>query len=128
MSAAATGVALATLLLIAALLWRLRRGRRPGRIDTPEDAMRDVGAALSGFDPVAAVVAEDGSAALVVGRAGRVAVLSVRGRHIAARDVVWEAVRAAPSGIVIDVEGRFGPVSLAGIDALHVRQLVGAEG
>lgn len=127
MNWAASGGALATLLLVGLLVRAWHRARRPGRIDTPEDAMREAGAALGGFDPVSAVVAEDGAAALVVGRGGRVAVLSSRTRRIAAREIAWEGLRATPGGIVVEAEGRFGPIALPGVDALHVRQLIGAE-
>ena len=117
--------ATAALLLLAALAVLARR-RPPGRIDTPEDAMHVAGEALSGFDSVSAVVAEDGASALVVGRAGRVAVLRAGRRRADAREVAWSAVRSTPGGIVVEA-GRLGRVALAGVDALHVRQLVGAE-
>ena len=89
--------------------------------------MREAGAALDGFQALSAVVAEDGAAALVTGRGGRVAVITARKRGVTAREVMWEGVRATPGGIVVEAEGRFGPVALPGVDALHVRQLVGAE-
>lgn len=114
-------------LLLAGVVALLTRKRGPGRIGTPEDAMRVAGEALSGFGPVSAVVAEDGAAALVVGRGARVAVLRAGRRRVAAREVAWSAVRSTPGGIVVEAGGRLGRVTLTGVDALHVRQLVGAD-
>ncbi len=119
--------AIAALLLLAGLGAVVARKRRPGRIDAPEDAMHVAGEALSGFEPVSAVVAEDGAAALVVGRRARVAVLRAGRHRAAAREVAWSAVHSTPGGIVVEAGGRLGRVALTGVDALHVRQLVGAE-
>lgn len=127
MSWIALGGSLFAIVLLAGVAWAIRLGRGSGRIDAPEDAMRDAGHALSGFNPVAAVVAEDGAAALVVGRDARVAVLKAHGARVAAREVKWSAVRSTQEGIVVETgERRFGRVPLAGVDALHVRQLVPA--
>ena len=54
---------------------------------------------------------------------GRVAALKLRGRRIAVREIPWTRVRSSAEGIVAEVEGRFGPVMLAGVDVLDIRRL-----
>lgn len=120
--------------LIAAIggmaAWR-RRHRRIARIDGEQAAMARAGAALPGFAPLAAVVGQDGAAALVSGRGAdageRLALLHARSGRLATRAVDWSAVRATPGGIVVETgERRVGGVPLAGIDALDVRRLAPA--
>ncbi|WP_174297956.1 hypothetical protein [Sphingomonas bacterium] len=111
---------------------RLLRGRRKAaRLDDEEQAMERAGASLAGFRPLAAVIGADGAAALVSGsgpdEAGRLALVHAVGRHLAAREVDWNAVRATPGGIVVETgQRRVGGVPLAGIDALDVRRLAPA--
>lgn len=118
--------------LVAALAgligWRRHR-RATARIGDEAAAMAAARAALPGFAPVAAVVADDGAAALVSGGAGadRLALLRAAGRRLVAREVDWAAVRATRAGIVVETgERRVGPVPLAGVDALDVRRLAPA--
>jgi hypothetical protein len=39
------------------------------------------------------------------------------------REIPWTRVRSTAQGIIAEVEGRFGPVTLAGVDVLDIRRL-----
>ena len=122
---AASAVAVAALSGVA---WLLQRGRPRARIAGPQEALDEAEAALAGFVAVAAIVADDGKAALVTGEQGRVAVLKRHGARLAAREIGWEQIRATPGGIVVETgERRFGPVPLAGVDALDVRRATAGD-
>lgn len=69
------------------------------------------------------MVGADGQGALVVATDGRVAALKRQGRRVAVREIPWTRVRSTAEGIVAEVEGRFGPVMLAGVDVLDIRRL-----
>lgn len=117
------GALLVVLLALAALGWRLTRGRAR-RIASPEEAVEAAEASLGGFATQGAVVGADGTAALAVDRAGRVAVMRRLGQRIVVREVAWGALRSTAEGIVIDSgERRLGSVLIAGVDALDVRRL-----
>lgn len=102
------------------LLIRRRRNRRVG---TPEEVAAAAEAALSGFAVSGAVVGADGQGALAVAVDGRVAAIKLQGRHMAVREIPWTRVRSTAEGIVAEVDGRFGPVKLAGVDVLDIRRL-----
>lgn len=118
------GVALATVMLLGALGWRLKRRGGTHRLDAPEDAMQAVEQSLAGFVALSAAVGQDGQAALVFGEGLRIAVLKVRGAGTAAREIVWRDVRATREGLLVATgDRRFGAVLIAGIDNLDVRRL-----
>ncbi|KTW00724.1 hypothetical protein NS355_03690 [Sphingomonas yabuuchiae] len=106
----------------AGIAWLCTR-RRDRRIGSPEDVAAAAEAALAGFTVAGAVVGADGQGALVVATDGRVAALKRQGRRVAVREIPWTRVRSTAEGIVAEVEGRFGPVMLAGVDVLDIRRL-----
>ncbi|WP_294305972.1 hypothetical protein [uncultured Sphingomonas sp.] len=106
----------------AGIAWLCTR-RRDRRIGSPEDVAAAAEAALTGFTVAGAVVGADGQGALVVATDGRVAALKRQGRRVAVREIPWTRVRSTAEGIVAEVEGRFGPVMLAGVDVLDIRRL-----
>ncbi|MDG6746071.1 hypothetical protein QCF01_16915, partial [Staphylococcus aureus] len=80
-----------------------------------------LGAALGGF-----VIGQgwgDGQGALAVATDGRVAAIKRQGRMLAVREIPWTRVRSTAEGIIAEVEGRFGSVTLAGVDVLDIRRL-----
>lgn len=101
----------------------LLRRRRDRRVGSPEDVAAAAEAALSGFTVSGAVVGADGQGALAVATDGRVAALKLQGRVLAVREIPWTRVRSTTEGIIAEVEGRFGPVTLAGVDVLDIRRL-----
>ena len=116
---------LAAILLLAGVAWALRLGR-DAKIDSPEEAAAAAETALAGFETANVVVGADGAGALAVGEDGRLAAIKRHGARAAVREVRWAAVRSTPDGTVIDTgERRFGRVTLAGVDALHLRRLAG---
>lgn len=118
------GGSLAAILLLAGVAWSLRLGR-DGRIASPEDAAAAAETALAGFAAADVVVGADGAGALAVGEDGRLAAIKRHGARAAVREVRWSAVRSAPGGTVIETgERRFGAVTLAGVNALHLRRFV----
>lgn len=119
------GGSLAAILVLSGTAWVLKLGRVDRLIGDADAALRQAADALSGFVPVAAVVGEDGRAALVLGEGQRVAVLKAHGAHVAAREIAWTDVRSTAIGIVVEThERRFGCVRLIGIDVLEVRRLI----
>lgn len=42
---------------------------------------------------------------------------------LAMREIPWTRVRSTAEGIIAEVEGRFGSVTLAGVDVLDIRRL-----
>ena len=118
------GVALAVVIALGTLGWRLMRRGDMHRLDAPEDAMHAAEQSLAGFAALSAAVGNDGQAALVFGEGLRVAVLKVRGAGTAAREIVWQDVRATSEGLLVATgDRRFGAVLIAGIDNLDVRRL-----
>ena len=112
---------------IVAIAWRLTH-RRAARIASPEEAADAAERALAGFDTQGAVVGADGTGALAIDRAGRVAVMTRAGKGIAVREVAWGALRSTAAGILIDTgERRPGQVLVSGVDALDVRRLAPAD-
>ncbi|WP_454278483.1 hypothetical protein [Sphingomonas sp. Marseille-Q8236] len=107
---------------IVAIGWLLLR-RRDRRVGSPEEVAAAAEAALSGFAVAGAVVGADGQGALAVAADGRVAAIKLRGRRIEVRELPWTRIRSTAEGIVAEVEGRFGPVMLAGVDVLDIRRL-----
>ncbi|MFN3676406.1 MAG: hypothetical protein ACK4TC_10535 [Sphingomonas pseudosanguinis] len=101
----------------------LLRRRRDRRVGSPEDVAAAAEAALSGFTVSGAVVGADGQGALAVATDGRVAAIKLQGRVLAVREIPWTRVRSTAEGIIAEVEGRFGPVTLAGVDVLDIRRL-----
>lgn len=119
---------LAAILALAGVAWALRLGR-DARIDSPEEAAAAAETALAGFAAANVVLGSDGAGALAVGEDGRLAAIKLHGARPAVREVRWAAVRSTPDGTVIETgERRFGPVRLAGVDALHLRQLAKSVG
>lgn len=102
--------------------WLVRR-RRDRRLGSPEEVAAATEAALPGFAVVGAVVGADGQGALAVAQDGRVAAIKLQGRRLAVREIPWTRVRSTAQGIVAEVDGRFGPVMLAGVDVLDIRRL-----
>lgn len=114
---------LAAILVLAALAWALRLGRED-RIRSPEEAAAAAEAALAGFEARNAVLGADGAGALAIGADGRLAAVKRHGARAAVREVTWAAVRPTPQGAVVETGERlFGPVRLAGVDALDLRRL-----
>ena len=121
------GGSLVAILVLAGVAWALRLGR-DAPIATPEDAAAAAEAALAGFEATDVVLGADGAGALAVGADGRLAAVKRHGARAAVRSVSWADVRSGPGGAVIETgERRFGRVTLAGVDALHLRRLVRAE-
>ncbi|WP_294268682.1 hypothetical protein [uncultured Sphingomonas sp.] len=106
----------------AGIAWLCTR-RRDHRVGSPEEVAAAAEAALAGFTVAGAVVGADGQGALAVATDGRVAAIKLQGRRIAVREIPWTRVRSTAEGIVAEVEGRFGPVLLAGVDVLDIRRL-----
>ena len=123
MSPIAIAGAVAAVALAGVFGWLF--GRRRVRLRDPEAVMVDAAERLAGFDPVSAIVGDDGAGALTVAADGRLAVLSAaRGRPMV-REIGWDVVRATAAGIeVVPARGR--PVLLAGVNALDVRRLAPA--
>ena len=119
---ALAGVGVGTVLGGVGLGWLVRR-RRDRRVGSPEEVAAAAEAALVGFAVAGAVVGADGQGALAVAQDGRVAAIKLQGRHIAVREIPWARVRSTAEGIVAEVDGRFGPVMLAGVDVLDIRRL-----
>ena len=69
------------------------------------------------------MVGADGQGALAVATDGRVAAIKRQGRMLAVREIPWTRVRSTAEGIIAEVEGRFGSVTLAGVDVLDIRRL-----
>ena len=101
----------------------LLRRRRDRRVGSPEEVAAAAEAALSGFIVSGAVVGADGQGALAVATDGRVAAIKRQGRMLAVREIPWTRVRSTAEGIIAEVEGRFGSVTLAGVDVLDIRRL-----
>ncbi|EGI54826.1 hypothetical protein SUS17_2346 [Sphingomonas sp. S17] len=119
---ALAGGAAGTLLSGAGIGLLLRR-RRDRRVGSPEEVAAAAEAALSGFIVSGAVVGADGQGALAVATDGRVAAIKRQGRMLAVREIPWTRVRSTAEGIIAEVEGRFGSVTLAGVDVLDIRRL-----
>ena len=120
MSPIAIAASALVVLLAGAVGWLF--GRRRVRLRDPEAVMVDAADRLAGFDPVSAIVGDDGNGALTVAADGRLALLSAaRGRPLI-REIGWNVVRATATGIEVrPARGR--PVLLAGVNALDVRRL-----
>lgn len=119
---ALAGGAAGTLVSGAGIGLLLRR-RRDRRVGSPEEVAAAAEAALSGFIVSGAVVGADGQGALAVATDGRVAAIKRQGRMLAVREIPWTRVRSTAEGIIAEVEGRFGSVTLAGVDVLDIRRL-----
>ena len=119
---ALAGGAAGTLLSGAGIGLLLRR-RRDRRVGSPEEVAAAAEAALSGFIVSGAVVGADGQGALAVATDGRVAAIKRQGRMLAVREIPWTRVRSTAEGIIAEVEGRVGSVTLAGVDVLDIRRL-----
>ncbi|MFE8585387.1 hypothetical protein ACFX59_14920 [Sphingomonas sp. NCPPB 2930] len=102
--------------------WLVRR-RRDRRVGSPEDVAAAAEAALAGFAVSGAVVGADGQGALAVATDGRVAAIKLRGRRLVVQEIPWTRVRSTTQGIIAEAGGRFGPVTLAGVDVLDIRRL-----
>jgi hypothetical protein len=100
-------------------------GRRRERLRDPEAVMVDAAERLAGFDPVSAIIGDDGTAALTVASDGRLAVLSAGYGRPSIREIDWTVVRATAAGIQVS-PARGRPVLLAGVNALDVRRLAPA--
>lgn len=117
------GGSLVAILLLAALAWWLQLGRE-GTLKDPEEAAAAAEAALAGFVARDVVLGADGAGALAVGEDGRLAAVKRHGARPAVREVRWAAVRPTPQGAVVETGERlFGPVRLAGVDAIDLRRL-----
>ena len=116
------GIGVGTVLCVVGIGWLLR-GRRARRLGSPDEVAAAAEAALAGFAVTGAVVGADGQGALAVARDGRVAAVKLHGRRMVVREIPWNQVRSTAEGIVAEIEGRFGPVTLAGVDVLDIRRL-----
>lgn len=116
---------LAAILALAGIAAWLKLGGDPIDERAAIDAAE---AALVGFDADAVLLAKDGSAALVRGRAGRVALVKRHGAQGAVRLLTPPfAVEPAEAGARIDSRDRmFGAVVLAGCDATTVARFLSA--
>lgn len=113
---------LAAILMLAWTAHLLRLGR-DARIESPEEAAAAAETALAGFAVADVVLGADGAGALALGEDGRLAAIKLHGARPAVREVRWSAVRLSAGGAVIDTgERRFGIVTLAGVDAVHLRR------
>ncbi len=119
---ALAGLGVGTVLGGVGIGWLVRH-RRDRRVGSPEEVAAAAEAALAGFAVAGAVVGADGQGALAVAQDGRVAAIKLQGRRIAVREIPWARVRSTAEGIVAEVDGRFGPVMLAGVDVLDIRRL-----
>ncbi|WP_322965260.1 hypothetical protein [Sphingomonas fuzhouensis] len=106
----------------AGIAWLCTR-RRDRRVGSPEDVAAAAESALAGFTVAGAVVGADGQGALAVATDGRVAAIKRHGRRMVVCEIPWARVRSTAGGIVAEVEGRGGPVMLAGVDVLDIRRL-----
>lgn len=106
--------------LVLALVARLLGLGRGARIASEAEARDTAEALISGFEGGAAVLASDGRAALVHGRAGDAALLKIHGARIAARHLHAPlAAMVVPEGLTVDSgDVRFGTVMLKGVTAL----------
>ena len=97
---------------LAAIAWMLGLGG--GTIADAEEAKRIAADSLSGFDPVEAIVSQNGAAALVEGQDGTVALLKAHGVHVAARRLARPVpIEVTPSGVrIASGERMFGDVAL----------------
>ena len=111
------------ILALAGFARLLRLGE--SKINNADDARRFAEEALAGFVAGRALVSGDGSAALVEGHGGTIAVLKRHGAKVAVRRLVpplrvYEAVEGAT---VQTGEKLFGPVTLFDITADEIRGL-----
>lgn len=119
------GAAIAALAGLGAFVWWLLLRRDGGqRLTDPDQAISATAELLGGFLPVSAVLGTDGQAALIVGDGLRVAVLAIRGKGPAAREIAWRDVQATREGLrVATRDRRLGTVLVLGVDNLDVRRL-----
>lgn len=117
------GGSLAAVLAIAVVARWLKLGE--SRLTDPERAREIAQQQLAGFVAGRVLVSEDGSAALVAGNNGTVAVLRRRGSKVTVRRLIAPIrVREAIEGITIDSGDRsFGAVTLTGVIASDVYAL-----
>ncbi len=115
---------LAAVLVLAGIAAWLKLGGTDTCFTEPEEAMRAAEDAITGFTALSIAVGSDGRAALVFGEGMRIVVLKAHGARAAAREIVWQQVRASHDGLVVATgERRFGNVLIAGVDNLDVRRL-----
>ena len=86
------------------------------RIANADDARRFAEEALAGFEGGRALVSGDGSAALVRGRDGSVAILKMHGARLAARRIASLDADPLPEGLSVRTgDARFGAVLVRGV-------------
>ncbi len=102
--------------------WLARRGS--AALADGDAAAQAAEAAIPGFAALETLTGDDRRAALVVGRANRVALVTGRGRGLETREIRWREVRALAGGLRVD-GGR--PVFVSGVDVLDVRRAGGEE-
>lgn len=118
------GAAGAALALAGGAAWWIVRTRRPGRIDSPEEAAEAAERTLPGFAVAGAVVGADGAGALAVSANGRVAAIARVGRALSVREVAWPSLRAVEGSVIVETgDRRLGTITLAGVDVLDIRRL-----
>ena len=121
------GGSLVAVLLLAWIARWLRLGE--SRIADATTAAGFAEASLAGFRAGRAIVATDGSAALVAGNAG-IAVLKRHGARVAVRRLIPPLhLRVAVEGVTVETGERlFGAVTLFGVTEPEVRALEGEAG
>ncbi|WP_066798260.1 hypothetical protein [Sphingomonas soli] len=103
------GGSIVAILFLAGIAWALGLGRT--EIGDEAEAMQAAEDALSGFEPVRAIVSADKSSAMVEGKDGSVAALKLHGAQIAVRGIDASQVIETPEGWTLDSgERRFGRV------------------
>ena len=104
------GGSLAAIVLLAGTIWAFRLGGLMGLDE--QSAKHEAEAAIAGFEAVDAVVAADGAAALVAGRAG-FALVRAHGAHHVVRPVLAAQVHVEGDRLIVDSgEAIFGATTL----------------
>lgn len=117
------GLAVGGVLVLALAGWWLMRGRRPKRIENPEEAAA-AAETLRGFVVTGAVVGADGAGAFAVAEDGRAAAIRRVGGRLVAREVAWRSIRSTAEGVLVETgDRRLGDVPLRKVDVLDIRRM-----
>lgn len=117
------GLAVGGILILALAGWWLMRGRRPKRIESPEEAAA-AAEMLRGFVVTGAVVGADGAGAFAVSGDGRAAAIRRVGGRVVACEVAWQSIRSTADGILVETgDRRLGDVPIRKVDVLDIRRL-----
>lgn len=118
---------LAAILVLAAIAWRLKLGPEP-RLDDEIAARRAADEAVSGFEPVAIGLDNEGRGALLRDIGGRILLLRPHGTHFAGRLLSDRADARIEDGVLLvdTVEKRYGSARLELADASAWMQAIEA--